>query len=273
MQTFLPYPSFARSAAALDPVRLGKQRVETLQLLRALTIPDYGWQRHPATRMWMGYIPALVHYGAAMAEEWIRRGGSDTTLPQILEFAPGREHSGPVPLPPWLGDPVFHRAHQSNLLRKDPQFYGPLFPDVPDDLPYLWPEPEHEALPAEPAAGSLWIIRTALSEAGPASFIFLPETSPAGRTGGKWGRQVDAFRHRMQDGDLVASAADAGRHFLLGRIIGPAFRTDGGWLRSVDPEGSMDRGQFARPALLQDPRTLFRVPLPPALQEPYRRCL
>jgi hypothetical protein len=41
VQTFLPYPDFAASAAsaaALDSKRLGKQRVEALQVLRALTI-------------------------------------------------------------------------------------------------------------------------------------------------------------------------------------------------------------------------------------------
>ena len=60
MQTFLPYPSFARSAAALDPSRLGKQRVEAFQLLRANTIADYGWRHHPAAKMWSGHLPALV---------------------------------------------------------------------------------------------------------------------------------------------------------------------------------------------------------------------
>jgi hypothetical protein len=44
-------------------------------------------------------------------------------------------------LPRWLGDPAFHRAHQSALVRKDPEFYGPRFPGVPDDLEYVWPEP------------------------------------------------------------------------------------------------------------------------------------
>jgi hypothetical protein len=42
-------------------------------------------------------------------------------------------------LPPWLGDPALHRSHQSSLLRKDPDWYRPLFPDTPDDLPYVWP--------------------------------------------------------------------------------------------------------------------------------------
>ena len=42
-------------------------------------------------------------------------------------------------LPPWLGDPALHRSHQSSLVRKDPAFYKEKFPDVPDDLPYVWP--------------------------------------------------------------------------------------------------------------------------------------
>jgi hypothetical protein len=42
LQTFLPYPDFAASAQALDQRRLGKQRVEALQVLRALTTPGYG---------------------------------------------------------------------------------------------------------------------------------------------------------------------------------------------------------------------------------------
>ena len=33
MQTFLPFPDFQQSAAVLDRVRLGKQRVEALQIL------------------------------------------------------------------------------------------------------------------------------------------------------------------------------------------------------------------------------------------------
>ncbi|MGI8613947.1 MAG: hypothetical protein ACR2KL_08425 [Nocardioidaceae bacterium] len=41
--------------------------------------------------------------------------------------------------PPWLGDAELHRSHQSNLIRKDPTRYGPLFPGVPDDLPDVWP--------------------------------------------------------------------------------------------------------------------------------------
>ena len=54
MQTFLPVADFAESARLLDSPRLGKQRVETLQILRALELPDYGWANHPAVLMWRG---------------------------------------------------------------------------------------------------------------------------------------------------------------------------------------------------------------------------
>jgi hypothetical protein len=42
-------------------------------------------------------------------------------------------------LPPWLGDEDLHLSHRSALVRKDPEHYRPHFPDVPDDLPYVWP--------------------------------------------------------------------------------------------------------------------------------------
>lgn len=143
MQTFLPYPSFADSAASLDPLRLGKQRVETLQLLRANTVPDYGWRHHPAAKMWAGRLPALVAYGLAMTDAWTALGRADTVRDQLLEFAPEVDGmpQGAIPMPYWLGDEAFHLAHRSNLVRKDPEFYRPLFGGVPDDLPYVWPKP------------------------------------------------------------------------------------------------------------------------------------
>ena len=58
MQTFLPVADFEDGARLLDSPRLGKQRVETLQILRALELPDYGWASHPAVRMWRGRTPA-----------------------------------------------------------------------------------------------------------------------------------------------------------------------------------------------------------------------
>lgn len=134
MQTFLPHPNFVDSAMSLDPKRLGKQRVEAYQILNALDGLSKGWVNHPATRMWRGYEPALALYGFTVCSIWLDYGYKDTLLPKF-----GARLNTNVAMPPWIGNVEFHRSHQSNLIRKDPAFYGPQFPGVPDDLEYLWP--------------------------------------------------------------------------------------------------------------------------------------
>ena len=199
MQTFLPFSDFTASAQALDGMRLGKQRVETYQLLQRLLgerlitgekvatgrtrrvslspegtpedeilwehrpilkkvnwpkerwvrepILTRGWIRHPAKLMWEGHELSLLSYQRAICEEWARRGYSDSCWEKssyLLE--PHRERllaSGADAPPSWLGREEFHLSHRSNLLRKDPAHYGRLWPEVLDDLPYLWPSPKN----------------------------------------------------------------------------------------------------------------------------------
>ena len=148
MQTFLPYSDFDRCAEVLDDRRLGKQRVEALQIMRALTAEVYGWKSHPAVLMWKGHEEALAAYAMAICAEWCHRGFADTCAATIRADA----HSAGVfsvrsqaellaadRLPPWLGDESLHRSHRSALVRKDPAWYRECFPDVADDLPYEWP--------------------------------------------------------------------------------------------------------------------------------------
>lgn len=149
MQTFLPYPDFAACARVLDRRRLGKQRVEALQVLRGLTVPGYGWRHHPAVRMWAGYEEALVRYGLEISSVWRASGAADTCARSLLRDL--ADHCGTErvrtqealrrdgELPPWLGDRALHRSHRSALVRKDPGIYRRTFPDVPADLPYVWP--------------------------------------------------------------------------------------------------------------------------------------
>jgi len=147
MQTFLPYSRFPESAHVLDNKRLGKQRIETLQILNALRNPNYGWKNHPAVRMWIGHEYLLCLYGKMMCNEWVRRGFADTCWlkinaiqKEIMRDNPTGNLMGSTPW--WLHDDRLTHSHQSNLIRKDPQHYRPLFPDVPDDLPYFWPSKE-----------------------------------------------------------------------------------------------------------------------------------
>lgn len=139
MQTFLPYPDFAKSAQVLDRQRLGKQRVEAWQLLQS-QFHGGGWVHHPASRMWRGHALALAQYGLVVCLEWQKRGYIDRMGSQFAKFlADNAGHE--IWSPSWMGDPLFHRSHQSNLIRKWPEHYSPLFPGVPGHLPYKWPLP------------------------------------------------------------------------------------------------------------------------------------
>ncbi|HET8795014.1 MAG TPA: MSMEG_6728 family protein [Arthrobacter sp.] len=273
MQTFLPYPDFAASAAVLDQARLGKQRVETLQILRALVIPDYGWRRHPAVLMWSGYVPALTLYGLAMVAEWVGRGHEDGTQANILEFAPGVLDDGDIPMPPWLGDHEFHRGHQSNLILKSPAFYQARFPGVDGGLPYVWPEPAEHTPPHDPEAGSrLWICSSGTGTArapaptpgGQPRELTMPAAAPGKRPSPKWRRQLEAFTAVAVEGDPVAVPDAGGQRFSTGTLGKLRIDDDGVAHRSVRLTGKLHRHDFDYPALLQDPRTFFAVPSPAA---------
>src|SRR3954465_10543845 len=190
MQTFLPYRDFARSAEVLDSPRLGKQRVETLQVLRALELGDYGWRSPPVVRRWRGRAPALVVYGLAVVHAWRGRGHADSTHDLIAEFAPGasvlsqEELAAGGLLPSWLGDGRIHLSHRSALVRKDPEFYRPVFGDVPDDLPYHWPEPDDLPAAETDDGRPLWVVRAPDADAAQdfldGGYVALPEPRPRG---------------------------------------------------------------------------------------------
>ncbi len=133
MQTFLPYPDLQQSVRVLDYRRLGKQRVETFQVLNILLsrTQTKGWRNHPVTLMWEGYEPALQLYQNYTIKEWIDRGYKNTM--QYEEIA-----SGPIVMPPWFGLDEFHKSHRSNLLRKDYEYYSQYFDEDPN-LEYYWP--------------------------------------------------------------------------------------------------------------------------------------
>jgi hypothetical protein len=116
--------------------RLGKQRVEVLQLLNSLYKPNYkGWKNHPCREMWRGYEQALVVYGLAVCSEWKSRGYKDTCYEKINAFS----KNGDLIIPPWIGREDIHLSHKSRLIQKYPEHYKSLWPDAPDNLEYVWP--------------------------------------------------------------------------------------------------------------------------------------
>ncbi len=164
MQTFLPLPTYSGSASCLDNKRLGKQRVECLQILNALRCGPYQkldgtkwvscsveqyqpydtyhrrtpWYNHPATQMWKGYEWELCIYAIMICKEWRSRGFNDTCLDKF-NAATQEVSCSCDTYPPFIGDESFHASHRSNLLRKDPTFYSNYGWTEPLDLPYIWP--------------------------------------------------------------------------------------------------------------------------------------
>lgn len=138
MQTFLPYSRIEDTMAVLDRQRLGKQRVEALQLVQCLGGETDAWLRHPCAQMWIGHGGFLVYYGLAACLEWRRRGYRDTTMQKLLDrvdLFPLNTFSAP----PWLGVHAFHLSHKQNLVRKDPDYYGTYWPGVQPAWEYIWP--------------------------------------------------------------------------------------------------------------------------------------
>lgn len=130
MQTFLPYPDFDKSAAVLDRPRLGKQRVEAYQILRAITTGK-GWSHHPIVKMWTGFENALKLYSNAMVGEWLRRGYRNSLEIYKLDGCN-------IVFPWWLGEEKFHASHRAALLAKYYEHYSKYGWIEEPNIRYIW---------------------------------------------------------------------------------------------------------------------------------------
>lgn len=142
MQIFLPYSDFRKSLEVLDNKRLGKQRVETYQILSAITgrlkkdgTPYKGWLNHPCTVMWKNYVPALKMYLNYSIDVWVSRGFNNTMEKDYFD-------ENDLVMPDFIGNERFHSSHRANLLKKEPDFYKKYnWRENPSD-PYVWMDNE-----------------------------------------------------------------------------------------------------------------------------------
>lgn len=142
MQTFLPEADYATSAKILDNKRLGKQRVEAYQMLRALRGDTKGWVHHPATKMWRDNEYELALYGLTMSIEFIERGFDGYKMVEIFNDELVRYADQNKEKYPWFVtfEPLL-TSHRSNLYRKDPIHYS-RYAHIGSDLPYVWCNPD-----------------------------------------------------------------------------------------------------------------------------------
>lgn len=137
MQTFLPYQSFSKSLACLDNKRLGKQRVEAMQILQALEPGTTSrWRNHPAVKMWAGYEDSLKAYHDLAIATWILRGFNNSMKYKCDTAGIFMENL--IVKPIWLTE-QFCSAHRSNLLRKDFTFYSKYGWTEDTEQDYIWP--------------------------------------------------------------------------------------------------------------------------------------
>jgi hypothetical protein len=136
VQTFVPDTTIPAIAEVLDSKRLFKQAVEAKQIYLALTTPGYGWQNHPAVKMWRGAEGALLRYGSVIVSEHLRRGYSAPVLgpwyDSMLDAVPD------TPMPHWWGDQRVHSSHRAALYRKNPDHYAQWANETATE--YWWPQ-------------------------------------------------------------------------------------------------------------------------------------
>jgi hypothetical protein len=135
VNTFLPYDDFEKIAKVLDNKRLGKQRVEGMQILNILLNIDptrQGWKNHPVVVQWRGHTEALKDYVNIMIREWIRRGFRNSMI---------LYDTGKYEMPWFVKCKAVNLSHQASLLRKNKEHYEPYFADVPAEYmlySYIW---------------------------------------------------------------------------------------------------------------------------------------
>ena len=150
MQIYVPVPDAVDTAEILSNADLLDVVAVCVKLIDEQHIDGKHTllARTPLYKMWKGHGPALCAYGLAMCDEIRHRDfvmdtmrplfeNSNNRLSEQLENAVSGEYT--LDHPCWWGSVSLHHAHQSELLRNDPAHYSRYFPEVPMDLPQLWP--------------------------------------------------------------------------------------------------------------------------------------
>lgn len=150
VNTFIVADDPRECARLLDYRRLGKQRLESKQIILALEakyeketgadVKESKWANHPAVKMWDGYITGLRYYYNSMVDEWVKRGYNNTMkkydMPEIKDYT--------LVLPWFFTCKQLQLSHKCSLLRKDPDYYSKIFPLTSEEKQYMqhgyvWP--------------------------------------------------------------------------------------------------------------------------------------
>ena len=95
-----------------------------------------GYWNHPATKMWLFHLQALMHYFNLARSELVWRGTQH-------KYPPIRDLPTQIQWPRWCTDPNVINSHRSSLVNKEPQYYLSRFGSLVWNG-YIWPEDHPE---------------------------------------------------------------------------------------------------------------------------------
>ena len=160
VNTFITSPSLEKCAKNLDNLRLGKQRVECIQLISFIeNTNNKGFKNHPVLIMWKEHVTALKVYCNFMIREFIARG-FENTIPiyeldetkivfydnifneetGLTEIIKPQIEKDSIVFPIWFNWNPLILTHQASLLKKNNNYYSKIFEHNPKffKLGYLW---------------------------------------------------------------------------------------------------------------------------------------
>jgi hypothetical protein len=140
MMTYLPLANVTLSVQSLHDSDLSLQIIEAGRALRQCSVKKYS--SFDIVAMWRGYEGGLYHYFLQCCREAQRRD-----LLDVMRFLRAGHalvvgagwHARPPLMPRWYGSRRIHQSHASTLIRLRPDHYAHHWPDVPLDMPVLWP--------------------------------------------------------------------------------------------------------------------------------------
>ena len=163
VNTFIIVPDIVKTAQLLDTKRLGKQRIEALEIINCLEEFDKTgkitskWGNHPVVKCWMGFTNHLKVYYNIILREWINRGYNNNMEfyqienENLYHIVPCNFHNNSIvfcgtynyySFPFWVAFYPFYMSHQASLCRKYPKYYSSLLREELNyflEIGYFWP--------------------------------------------------------------------------------------------------------------------------------------
>jgi hypothetical protein len=136
---WLPYPNVRANLDVLADEHVTDIVLEGMQCLRDIYAGALGrdvraWRKHPQ---------GLLFYVLSAEKELGKRGMGAVGEHQIVSaftWISRHEPTMSPKMPSWYGEPAFHLAQRSHLIRVDPVHYARRLPlTTPLELPLIWP--------------------------------------------------------------------------------------------------------------------------------------